>query len=146
MIDIPSLRIGSLILAIRNGCETIEPIYQIERRYDDIYLLNDIKIRADHIDAYFRPVFLDQEKLMKCGFKTGFKDYNIYNAADADKKFHIDIRPYRFDSTLASLNIYFQDGFWVIGLGEYRLFKIQALHELQHIYFSLTGEELIYKY
>ena len=90
--------------------------------------------RGNSLQANFTPIPLSPEILEKCGFKIGGYDFLFWdngkielaglNWADAD------IPEYQF------VNFRYSDN---------GIVSIYYLHQLQNLYYSLTGEELIFK-
>ena len=88
-------------------------------------ILNDIQIRTEtgHIDKYCRPIPLTEEWFLKFGFdEIIVEGYPIYQS---DKGFMVEY--YKDESVFLILD------FEV---------RIKYVHQLQNLYFTLTGEEL----
>lgn len=116
------LRIGNYISIGGNKMVEIVEVGSFTIRYlDDTY--ND-NFRAFLGYDYLKPIELTEEILLKCGF---FYD------SDVDT-FKISNYPMQLDS-------YGFYGYMFIMFGE-GLCLIKYLHQLQNIYFALTGKEL----
>jgi hypothetical protein len=85
----------------------------------------------------FEPIPLTEEWLFKFGFKNTDKDdndYIIYTDANHDYYLQIDTR--RRDGKYTILDNSFDD------LRAFSMVDIVSVHQLQNLYFALTGEEL----
>lgn len=87
----------------------------------------DLQILENVIDSDYRPIELTEEILLKFGFFKKLGNYELENF-----RFHIS-QPMNFDGFV------FCEGYSVI------TDKIQFVHQLQNLYFALTGEELTFK-
>lgn len=85
---------------------------------------NEFKDSYGQYYEYLKPIELTEEILLKCGF---FYD------SDADT--------FKISNCTMQLDSYGFDGYMVIIFGE-DLRLIKNLHQLQNLYFCLTGEEL----
>lgn len=82
-------------------------------------------------DRYYKPIPLTEEWLIKFGFKSQsdfFIEKNYYTLKLPKKIFDYDN-----SLTVCDKNIIF---------GYYGSIKIEYVHQLQNLFFSLTGEEL----
>lgn len=83
---------------------------------------------------YIKPIPLTEEWLLKFGF-IKFDSEKIYAEwfldFDGDLKYKI-MQDKRYDNTFIMTN-------------EYKPIKLQYIHQLQNLYFALTGEELTTK-
>ena len=95
----------------------------------------------ENFNLVHKPVFLTDELLEKCGFKCDRVDYTEYwNRIDGDG-FHLDFFSLRRHDPAAYYSIGRKhDGYFEIYTQ--RDVKIWYLHQLQNLYFALTGEEL----
>ena len=86
--------------------------------YDDdmTYMLNN--------ESLFEPIPLTEEWLLKFGFEKNGRDWELPNF-----RFHVN-KPINYNGFV------FCDGYTVITE------KIQYVHQLQNLYFALTGAEL----
>jgi len=92
-------------------------------------ILNDLQIKTEtgYIDKYCRPIPLTEEWLVKFGFDQNNVDIEKY-----------DCKWYKFSFTLDYWNA---QKFFVYGyIGGNK--TIKHVHQLQNLYFALTGEEL----
>lgn len=121
MIDPKELKLDNLIL--HKG--EIVPVYQIERRYKTVYRINDIDVDERVIGDTYQPVPLTPELMPSCGFhrRPESRFYTCFN----DKVL--------FESWPLDGSIVIEGGF----VGQ----KIKHLHQLQNLYFALTGIELV---
>ena len=91
-----------------------------------IHDLFDIAVFEDDV---FTPIPLTEEWLLKFGFEEKSKSKNFYLG---NFRFHIS-KPVNYDGFI------FCDGYDVI------TDRIKYVHQLQNLYFALTGEELVLK-
>lgn len=106
--------------------------YRIQDELDDrkewwelsIIDSTDLQILESGIDDDYRAIPLTEEILLKFGFFKKLGNYELENF-----RFHIS-QPMNFDGFV------FCEGYSVI------TDKIQFVHQLQNLYFALTGEEL----
>lgn len=114
---VSEFRLGNYIL--HNG--EVMPVVQIERRYKTIYRLNDMDVDERIIEDHFNPIPITPALLYSVGFST----------------------PPNHLSTIV-----YKDGVTIdYHHGKFRLrdnsrITIDYLHQLQNLYFALTGEEL----
>ena len=87
----------------------------------------DLQILESGIDDDYRAIPLTEEILLKFGFFKKLGNYELENF-----RFHIS-QPMNFDGFV------FCEGYSVI------TDKIQFVHQLQNLFFALTGEELTFK-
>jgi hypothetical protein len=95
-------------------------------------ILNDLQIKTEtgYIDKYCRPIPLTEEWLVKFGFEK--------DILDIDSRYILEGKHYTFTSNWLSEEIIY------VNLNETHT-DIQYLHQLQNLYFALTGEELTIK-
>lgn len=137
MVQANELRIGNYIL------EAGEPsnVYMIERGGISFYRINDIAVNKETGctlnggEDRFKPIPLTLEWLERCGFE---KKSNEMQVDGIEMTFHID------DSTCFSSCGGLHGSVAVLCLcrGNYFANNLQYLHQLQNLYFALTGEEL----
>ena len=109
--------------------------YRIQDELDDrkewwelsIIDSTDLQILESGIDDDYRAIPLTEEILLKFGFFEKLGNYELENF-----RFHIS-QPMNFDGFV------FCEGYSVI------TDKIQFVHQLQNLFFALTGEELTFK-
>lgn len=85
----------------------------------------------------YEPIPITEELLMQLGFKyvdKGDHDYNTYTDPNHDYYLQIDVR--RRDGKYSILDNSFDD------LRDFSMVDIMYVHQLQNLYFALTGEEL----
>jgi len=118
MIDAKELRIGN----------------QIQRRTGQ-HLIVDINILRSvrRQPVFFMPVLLTEEKLIEFGFEK--KEYSV------SSDWHIGTNPVTHDWMLTITKLEGIDYFFFQNGGH----QIRYVHQLQNLYFLLTGEELIVK-
>jgi hypothetical protein len=102
-------------------------------------VVGDLEETQDTIEDYERikPIPLTEELLYKFGFVDIDKrdhDYNIYTDSNHDYYLQIDTR--RKDGKYTILDNSFDD------LRVFSMVDIVYVHQLQNLYFALTGEEL----
>ena len=100
----------------------------------------DLEETQDTIEDYERtkPIPLTEEWLYKFGFEDIDKsdnDYITYTDLNHDYYLQIDVR--RKDGKYSILDNSFDD------LRDFSMVDISYVHQLQNLYFALTGEELI---
>lgn len=112
------LRIGNLILYSGK----IEPVIKIES--DTLVMVNDL-----YLDEELEYIPLTEEWLLKFGFE---KDWSESGQITAWYK-------------IGKWRVYFDNGKYFFCNGLDFLTKIQFVHQLQNLYFALTGEGLTIK-
>lgn len=130
MIDVRELRIGNIVnddtnLAQEIGCKVVGIVESISEENIELkYLRSDgDTFYGDEYPINLSPIRLTEELLLMC-----WTDYD-------------PIRKSYYDSP--SGFIFQFDGEWcTISYGEYRLKAIKYFHQLQNLYFDLTGQEL----
>jgi hypothetical protein len=92
------------------------------------------------VDIEFEPIPLTKEFLLKFGFKNidkGGNDYITYTDPNHDYYLQLDVR--RKDNKYLILDNSFDD------LRAFSMVDIEYVHQLQNLYFALTGNELKYE-
>lgn len=122
MIKVNELRIGNYVLDQFGVIRTIETIGANEsiRVFSEIYKCESMSLQ------YCNPIPLTEEMLLKCGF-TRFGKL-------------LRLNTFEYWTLSKSLVIHGHGGYYT-GL----ILKIQYLHQLQNLYFALTGEEITVK-
>ena len=93
------------------------------------------------VDIEFEPIPLTKEFLLKFGFENidkGGNDYITYTDPNHDYYLQLDVRNDGKYSILDNDNS-FND------LRAFSMVDISYVHQLQNLYFALTGEELTFK-
>ena len=106
--------------------------------YETIQVTSDELVDVDKKQADYEPFPLTEEWLYKFGFKNidkGDNDYITYTDSNHDYYLQIDVR--RRDGKYSILDNSFDD------LRDFSMVDISYVHQLQNLYFALTGEELI---
>jgi len=116
------LRIGNWIKLSEEGI--IRKVTGIDNSGINVYIPKDKKEKWIEIDQ-FSHIPLTEEMLLRCGFE--YKD-NAYIKYIYKKTEGIKIMGY-------DMNYYFS-------LNMFKTIKIKSVHQLQNMYFILTGEEL----
>lgn len=123
MIKANELRIGNYVLT----CHGVDlKIYGIiSKGNTGGYLLETLK-----------PIPITEEWLLGFGFEyiNIDNDYHIYASLDHNYYLQIDVRKNTDEYTILDNS--------VDDLRDFALVKIKYIHQLQNIYFALTGEEL----
>src|SRR5271155_3395213 len=140
MIDAKELRQGNWIEYSGNG-----EFRKVEGILKDCIVLWDERIEFKYISA----IPLTPEILEKCGFKKwGRDDYPRTITYEIENKIHIfpsnyfcDFKGYGYIHYKLSDEINNENK----GITESARFKFQHLHQLQNLFFALTGNELNYK-
>lgn len=118
------LRLGNLVQYV----DTKEPctIYEIEHRFKKIYRINDLNDNKN-----IEPIPITEEWLLKIGFKrVEWSSFAWYHENDIDAIFQIEL------NSKGPLHI------WD---GAYTDASCQYIHQLQNLFFALTGKELEFK-
>lgn len=119
MIQANELRIGSLL----NYGNDIVVVSAIFKSHFNCERLNGVSIGNNHQNN-FQSIHLTREILEKCGFVTD----GFYNSAER--------------WVLLDILLFRGNGHFI--LCYYPKTEIKYLHQLQNLYFALTGKELIY--
>jgi len=143
------LRIGNLVRCIK-GDKEIEPIFSIYNQ-NNIFAINTWTL------DWYEPIPLTEEWLLKFGFEINSvtfmgKSENRYEIrlSSHELDIHIDKKTHIYEQTdiVIKLN---PNETWLnynvfIYHANIKLKKpLQYVHQLQNLYFALTGEELTYK-
>ena len=113
MIQAKELRIGNYIKYQDN----LNFIVELED-FSDLYL------GEDYIEDY-HPIPITQQRLIDLGFED------------------IGGHEYQIDHDLIVENEYTENGFWNFVYGNAYITRIKSVHQLQNLYFAITGKELI---
>lgn len=116
MINANELRITNNVYDNGKIC-TIESINAFADGEADVYL-----VETGNAGMFIDPIPLTEDVLFKCGFD---KNDNMFT-----------------DNKLVGIEIYDEDLHFRVLCGNYCLCVINNLHQLQNLYFALTGEEL----
>ena len=93
------------------------------------------------VDIEFEPIPLTEEFFLKFGFENidkGGNDFITYTDSEHNYYLQIDVR--RKDGKYLILDNSFDD------LRAFSMVDIEYVHQLQNLYFALTGEELKYEF
>lgn len=125
MINATELRIGNFISHNKNEVKVFELPYLIDLDENkEGYLINSIW--ADE----FEPIPLTEEVLKKCGFKYQLDD--CYFLALGDNRYKYGLYYIGFIQLAKD----------IVPIANFK--HVIYLHQLQNLYFTLTGEELQY--
>ena len=116
MIKANELRIGNLVL----------PQHDLDGKYHLVKKL-EAGLTNDYIEEWYSPITLTPEILERCGFERidHIHGYTFYTLSKSRKnRCHIDIYPEKTQ--------------WM----SYTMSHCKYLHQLQNLYFTLTGQEL----
>jgi len=105
--------------------------------YEIIQVTPDELVMIDKKQADYEPLPLTEEWLYKFGFTNidkGDNDYITYADSNHDYYLQIDVR--RKDGKYSILDNSFDD------LRAFSMVDIMYVHQLQNLYFALTGKEL----
>ena len=137
------LRIGNYVSAPlwRNEGIHIQKVYSLKTLWGEYYINHDFKETGYEfgakIETEVEPIPLNEEWLLKFGFKKNI-DYELIN--EYGKLSESNAR--------RGVGLYFNDGEWFVtfredvGCGWNDLNEINYVHQLQNLYFALTGDEL----
>lgn len=128
MIDVKELRVGNYVLDRVGKIIRIDFFEYLRDGYDckfgQLNYFNDIEMHAlTEYSNYANPIPLTEDILLKCGF---IQSSNIFTY----KSFVLEI----YDETQKA--IWWRDRY--LGICQ----RLGGLHQLQNLYFSLTGQEL----
>ena len=127
------LRIGNLVDMGNRIAKVIEIDYLS-------CLVVDLEETQDTIEDYVRtkPITITEDWLYKFGFKNIDKDDNDYiTYTDPNHDYYLQIDTRRRDGKYTILDNSFDD------LRAFSMVDVMYVHQLQNLYFALTGEELI---
>ena len=105
--------------------------------YEPLQVTLDDLVGVDKKQADYEPLPLTEDWLYKFGFENidkGDNDYITYTDPNHDYYLQIDVR--RKDGKYSILDNSFDD------LRDFSMVDIMYVHQLQNLYFVLTGEEL----
>jgi hypothetical protein len=127
MITANELRYGNKLLFIIDDVVTFKNI--TEFREDGIYWIKTVEPKIEAKSFHFKPIPLTEEWLLKLGLeKIGIWTFSLNLAGNLD------------------LIYYLGEKGWSIGLKSYSDFSnLKYVHQLQNLYFALTGKELTIK-
>ena len=123
------LRIGNLVNIFLNDVD----YDTIQIKIDDLYYILQK-------NGVYEPILLTEEWLDKFGFENvdkGDNDYIVYAGPNHDYYLQMDVR--KGDNGWAILDNTVNE------LVAFAMVDIMWVHQLQNLYFALTGEELIIK-
>jgi len=124
--DARELRIGNLV-NIGYDCKVV----RIEEYGATLNTYNGVKEFIHFHQTDIRPIPLTEERLLKIGFSLSYK-------SEYKRKFDLDINTeFGYDFDLNG-NVNGMQGFRHYG----RYYTCEYLHQLQNLYFALTGLEL----
>jgi hypothetical protein len=139
MIKATELRIGNVFRGI-GGIQTVLSLEENTDRGKCNYSSEHHRFMYSHLilchqngNQYkpfeIEPIHLTEEILLKCGFEK-CHNYLKLNYSDSSQDYIL------YD--------HYKNDFLFMGSHARVLFKIKSLHELQNLYFALTGKELVY--
>lgn len=114
------LRIGNLIRY--NDTKEVCRVYQLEHRYKNVYRINGLNENPD-----VEPIPITEEWLLKLGFEVEKNGGIVFASKDDNCKFYVYCE---------------NNKTWKIGKYNNGFKHIYYVHQLQNLYFALTGEEL----
>ena len=133
MIQANELRIGNKLLFL-GEIVTFKNITEI--REDGIFWIKTFEPKIECKNFHFKPIPLSEEILLKCGFELNedLGDMKYYQIPNEKRGFgvcfdHDEIVFYLFNIK-GITNLIYDESFF------------QYLHQLQNLYFTLTGKEL----
>jgi hypothetical protein len=106
--------------------------------YEAIQVTSDELVMVDKKQADYEPLPLTEEWLFKFGFNHIDKSDNDYiTYTDSNHEYYLQLDVRRKDGKYSILDNSFDD------LRDFSMVDIMYVHQLQNMYFALTGEELI---
>lgn len=90
---------------------------------DKVEVSNGITIRGWQDGPEINPIPLTKELVLKCGFEEEFGGIIYYNRN-------------------RGIEFNFSNEWCMASIGEYEITSVKYLHQLQNLYFALTGEDL----
>jgi hypothetical protein len=133
------LRIGNWVIGIQ--CDRSE----VEQQVDVINMMGDFAVTthgwSELKPIELKPIPLTEEWMLKCGYKYDGYKYEYYDGQEEKRVFESENGLGDFveiDGFFLPMPYYFGQAF-----GEN--FKLKHVHQLQNLYFALTGEELTIK-
>lgn len=128
------LRIGNYILFREFYLEVMEKVVEITEERINI-MFDDKQISILHKDV--NPIHLTEEILFKCGFSKKYEQYYLI--------IHMGVagHPIMIEFEIIGKDIF--GSLWIGAWDDYTkaiCLDIEHLHQLQNLYFALTGEEL----
>ena len=137
MTDVKELRIGNIANCYSSERKENIPFYVEQIFVDEVYLQNEdegFQIMADRLDG----IPLTEELLLKCDVRPGKYYYSradeIYSTPDANLVLYRKNNRYRFAREMMGVA-----GWVIVDVNGY---DITCFHQLQNIYYALTGKEL----
>lgn len=124
MLKVSELRLGNLIS--HNG--SVMPVVQIERRFKTIFRLNDMDVDERIIEDHFQPISLTPEWLERCGFVEDRCGWTLPGT--------------QFSLTDKYYPCWLDRMLWPQDMPDFKHLSLQYVHQLQNLYFALTGQEL----
>ncbi len=128
MINPIELRIGNFVNTMEDNSYPYGEIFTIDKEF--INVSGDIFNKEDF--KYIHHITLSKEWLINLGFIFKYNQY-IFPTSKLDV--------YGWDHDVIWIN----DGDFVLKFNETQIKNIKYVHELQNLYFALTGNELIYQ-
>jgi len=105
--------------------------------YEAIQVTSDELVMVDKKQADYEPLPLTEEWLFKFGFNHIDKSDNDYiTYTDSNHEYYLQLDVRRKDGKYSILDNSFDD------LRDFTMIDISYVHQLQNMYFALTGEEL----
>lgn len=122
----------------------IKYIYS-ENEYSEVVGFDSENIYLNHITHDFvmfedcEPIPITEEWLLNFGFRNinTYNDYHVYVSPDNDYHLQIDVRINNGEYIILDNS--------VKDLSDFALIPIKYVHQLQNLYFALTGKQLTIK-
>ena len=153
MIKEQELRIGNHVIY-----KSIQMVMQNKNgdweNYEEPHQLHTIQVNADHLKnmetnaSHYQPIPLTEEWLLKFGFKESIHNwFGLKYFTECEE--HVEEMKIEYNIVSNRLAIYDAieetDMVNILSYPIYTAKKIQYVHQLQNLYFALTGEELTSK-
>lgn len=123
--EVRELRIGNKVKCKTSNDARIYDVLALDGLHLKIYLNSPRNVW--HIEDLIKPIKLTEELLLKCGFKLITDDGGVCGDYTYWSNGEIELN-----------NL----GYWFVVSTDFHHPKIKYIHQLQNLYYYLTGEEL----
>lgn len=139
MINAKELRVGNILMFDETDTVIVTEIYKKKVKFSGVPMARYSKIEATCGLSDLEPVPITESILLNCGFKK--RNEGFYEV------FHIETwNNIRTVSTVFKITLDDLDGPIGVFISGNHVVHLRSLHQLQNLYFSLTGQELEIKF